>query len=256
MKRNLFCSIFTITTLLLASCSNESNDSNDSSNSEETIKGKLKVTEIHRTTTPLGKVKDEYVQQYFYDNGKLVSIKSENTIDSYAVSDGSTYTIDSFFYDGTGKVIKETFSERFAGVFMKDISINEFLYNEKGQINAVKNISTSTGQYNTTYKFYDDLGRLIKITFPDSGDTPRTFSYYGSSFNIKPYFGQIYDNTVNVSRSLCPTKSYADAAPYSANNEVNSVNTYKYDSKNRLIKIIYKVDLYDNIGETIYLYVD
>lgn len=243
--------------MLLVSCSNDSNDSNDSSNSNETIKGKLKVTKIERTTTSSGKVKDEYIEQYFYDNSKLTSIKNENTISSGVVSNGSSITIANYFYDNTGKLIKITDSEPSYDNTFKNVYVYEYFYNEKGQITESNKNIVASGRISITNYYYDDLGRLIKKTNPDFIYGPQTYSYYGSSFNIKPSLsGATYDNSINVFRFLCPTKAYADAEPYSVNNLVGNVNIHKHDSQNRLIKIIYPADLNNNNYETIYEYVD
>ena len=243
--------------LLLVSCSN---DSKDSSNSDETTKGQLKVTKTERTITSLGKVKDEEIEQYFYDNGKLVSKKYQNTIASVAQNDSK---IDDYYYDESGKLIKTIVSSKsvFENSFVQEY-IYEYSYNDKGQISqGNKQRLRPTEKKFVANFYYDNLGRLIKETNSDFIDIfTTTYSYYDSSFNLKgAAWSTEFDNKVNMSRFLSPTKAYADAQPYSANNVLIGSSDYEhvfnYDSENRVTKETSKDD-YNYTYETIYDYID
>lgn len=254
MKRHLLFSVLAISTALLFGCTSDDNDSSDSSESQ---KGELKVIETSRIVSISGKVKDEDIIKYFYENKRLVSKKTENTIYSVAPSGSS---IDNYSYDSSGKLIKKIILEKsLIDDSYSPLYIYEYSYNEKGQISEQnRNIvaSNSSSKNSITNFSYDDLGRLIKITNPDFIYGPQTYAYYGSSFNIKPYNGGTqYDTKINMARFLSPTKAYADAYPYSANNVVFSEKIFTYDSQNRIIKIKYPAD-YNNDYETTYEYID
>jgi len=253
MKKYLLCSILVITSAFLFSCTN---DGDNSSDSNESIKGQLKVTETSRIVTTSGKVKDEDIAKYFYDDGKLVSKKSENTI--YSVAPNGT-SIDNYFYDASGKLIKKVILEK--SLIDESYSseyIFEYSYNEKGQITEQNRntVASSSSTKNSITNFhYDDLGRLIKTTNPDFIYGPQTYAYYDSTFNIKPFLGAQYDNRINMERFLSPTKAYADSYPYSANNVVFSNKVFTYDTKDRIIKIVYPAGN-DSNYEITYEYVD
>lgn len=244
--------LLTISTFLI-SCTNDGDNSSDSNQNQ---KGQLKVTETSRIVTTSGKVKDEDIAKYFYENDKLVSKKSENTI--YSVAPNGT-SIDDFFYDASGKLVKIVISEKsLIDESYSSLYIYEYSYNEKGQISEEKRNtvdSSSSSKYSITNFYYDDLGRLIKTTNPDFIYGPQTYAYYGSTFNIKPFLGANYDNRINMERFLSPSKAYADSYPYSANNVIFSDKVFTYDTKDRIIKIVYPADN-DSNYEITYKYVD
>jgi len=244
--------LVTISTFLI-SCTN---DGDNSSDSNENQKGQLKITETFRIVTTSGKVKDEDISKYFYEGGKLVSKKSENTI--YSVTPNGT-SIDDFFYDANGKLVKKVISEKsLIDESYSPLYIYEYSYNEKGQIteqNRNTVASSSSTKNSITNFYYDDLGRLIKTTNPDSIYGSQTYAYYGSTFNIKPFLGASYDNRMNMERFLSPSKAYADSYPYSANNVIFSDKVFTYDTKDRIIKIVYPAGN-DSNYEITYKYVD
>ncbi|MNQ79865.1 hypothetical protein D3C85_948230 [compost metagenome] len=86
-----------------------------------------------------------------------------------------------------------------------------------------------------------------------------TYSYYDSSFNLNgKYWITEFDNKVNMSRFLSPTKAYSDAEPFSANNVLSvsgDIRLFEYDNQNRVIKETMK-DSYNYTYETVYKYVD
>jgi hypothetical protein len=252
--------------MTLFSCSNEnnSNNSDSSSNSNETTIGKLKVTKTTRTITSLNKVKDEVVVKYYYENDLLVLEKYENPIASVAQENSKNHF---YYYDGTGKLIKETTSEKgLVSNSFKQTNIYDYSYNSKNQISQVnrKDISSTEKKF-VRDLFYDELGRLMKETNSNYVDIfTTTYSYYASSFNLLfPYSKTEFDDKVNISRFLSPTKAYADAVPYSANNVLSlsngsDVRIFNYDSKKRVTKETRRYNILNNAytDETIYEYID
>jgi hypothetical protein len=253
MKKYLLLSMLAISTTLLFSCTNDSNDSSDSNESQ---KGQLKIIEKSRTVSTSGKVKDEDIIKYFYENDRLVLTKSENTINSLIPNSAGIGSKEEYFYDEKGKIIKIITSDH--SIYddsFREVYIEEYSYNDKGQINEKSRLTVASEKKSITNCFYDNLGRLIKTTNPDFIFGPQNFSYYDDTYNIKDKFGAQYDDKINMARFLSPTEAYADAYPYSANNVVFSEKIFTYDSKNRITKIVYPAD-YNNNYETTYEYID
>lgn len=257
MKKKILALMIATSATLLLSCTNDSGDSSDSSQNQ---KGQLKTTKTERTITSLGKVKEEEIERYFYDNGRLVSKKYENTVASVAPNDSQN---EDYYYDESGKLVKIIVSSKsIYGNSFKQEYIYEYSYNEKGQISEEsKNTvaSNSSSKNSITNCYYDIIGRLIKRTNPDFIFGPQNFSYYDTSFNLNgKYWVTEFDNKVNMRRFLSPTKAYADAQPYSANNpHIVKYGEWliDYDIQNRVKKETSKDD-YNYTYETIYEYVD
>ena len=215
MKNNFKFTIFVLSILVFASCSNDSNQSSAPLNSiANTIK---KITETTYSTTP-----SSYSIEFEYQNGNLKRIFSGTNSAEYQYNGNKITSVD--YYQNS--VLNNSQAITYSGDFLTMIQINP---NERIRLDySGNNLYTST--YESLINNSWGTANIESFTFDNSGNqTERFFSYtyQGSVQSFKSSY--VYDNKNNPFKMMNPYLKYLLEPNSFINKSQNNVTqSYSY----------------------------